>query len=147
MFQSLIYVSRSLLMMPSQSAEIDQIVAVSARRNAQLGIRGSLLFTERHFAQLLEGPRDAVEEVMLSIESDHRHEQVTVIERRPIDGYRFVGWSLSYWGDAGYVDAQIGKLLESRAADEVGDLYMLIQRMAQESRKAGSPIGRPSLQP
>ncbi len=84
---------------------------------------------------------------MLSIESDHRHEQVTVIERRPIDGYRFVGWSLSYWGDAGYVDAQIGKLLESKAADEVGDLYMLIQRMAQESRKAGSPIGRPSLQP
>lgn len=147
MFQSLMYVSRSLLNIPSQSTEIDQIVDVSARRNGELGIRGSLLFTERHFAQLIEGPRDAVEEVMLSIESDHRHEHVTVIERRPIATYRFAGWSLSYWGDAGYVDAQIERLLQNKAAEDVGDLYMLIQRLAQESRKAGGPIGRPSLQP
>ncbi|MGC6330002.1 BLUF domain-containing protein [Rhizorhabdus sp. FW153] len=144
MLQSLIYVSRSLLVLPVQCGEIKAIVAVSERRNAALGVRGSLLFTERHFAQLLEGPPSAVDAVMRSIEKDHRHEAVTVIETKPIDSYRFADWSLSYWGDAGYVDTQIGRLLDGEAGEEAADLYMLIQRMAQESRKAGGPIGRPS---
>lgn len=148
MLLSLVYVSRSLLILPDQAGEIDRIVDGSLSRNAKLEVRGALIFTERHFAQLLEGPEHAVDALMDSIGSDWRHEQVTVIDRRPIDAYRFPDWNLSYWGDAGYIDRQVARVMEkSRAlgrSEQGSDLFALIQRMAIESHREGKPIGRPS---
>lgn len=148
MYQSLIYVSRSRLILPVQAGEIDRIVAGSIERNARLGICGALIFTERHFAQLLEGPQASIDELMDDIMVDPRHEQVTVIERAAIDGYRFMNWSLAYWGDAGFIDQKIAHILEKadkiRRTDQTGDLFALIQRLAQERRKQDGPIGRPS---
>lgn len=148
MYQSLIYVSRSRLVLPAQAEEVDRIVAGSIERNAALAVRGALIFTERHFAQLLEGPGDSLDALMLSIERDWRHERVTVIERRAIDGYRFPDWSLAYWGDAGYMDNQVARVLEKVEAlgrsEQTGDLFILLQTMARESHRKRGPIGRPS---
>lgn len=148
MYVSLIYVSRSLLELPVQAGEIDHIVSGSIERNGRLGVRGALIFTERHFGQLLEGPAAAVDELMVSIGADRRHEQVTVIERRPIDGYRFPDWGLAYWGDATYMDLQVARLLEKADApsrsEQTADLFSLIQRLARESHRQQAPIGKPS---
>lgn len=148
MLFSLIYVSRSLVELPDQVEEIDKIVTGSIERNAKLNVRGALLFTEQHFAQLLEGPEPAIEELMASINRDPRHEQVTVIERRPIDSYRFADWGLAYWGDATYMDLRVARVLEksdaiSRSEHSLG-LYQLIQRLARESHRQQAPIGKPS---
>lgn len=148
MYQSLIYVSRSRLILPDQAGEIDRIVSGSIERNATLAVRGALIFTERHFAQILEGPEVSIDALMESIGRDLRHERVTVVERRPIDGYRFPDWSLAYWGDAGYMDNQVARILDKvealGKAPETSDLFALIQRLAQESHKQDGPIGRPS---
>lgn len=148
MYQSLIYVSRSRLIIPTQAAEIDRIVAGSIDRNAGLQVRGALIFTERHFAQLLEGPPAAIEELMVSIRRDERHESVTVIEDRPIDGYRFPDWSLAYWGDASYMDQHVARVLDKADAltrtQQTANLYELMQKLAQASQDQDGPIGRPS---
>ncbi|KKC23791.1 blue light sensor protein [Sphingomonas sp. SRS2] len=148
MFISLIYVSHSLIAREAQEAEIDSIVTGSVERNARLGVRGALLFTEQHFAQLLEGPETAVEEVMERIIEDPRHDQITIIERKPIDGYRFPDWSIVYWGNASYMDRKIATVLHKQdalnQAGQTAQLYELIQRMAQGSHDRDAPIGRPS---
>lgn len=148
MFRSLIYVSRSRLDLPSQAGEIDRIVSHSIARNTPLGVRGALIFTERHFAQILEGPPDALAGLMDRIQHDPRHEAVTVIENKPIDGYRFPDWSLAYWGDASYMDQHVARVLDK--ADELSrtqqtaNLYELLQKLSQASHDQDRPVGRPS---
>ena len=148
MLLSLIYISHSLIVSGVRDDEIENIVTCSTQRNARLGIRGALLFTEKHFAQLLEGPEAAIDELMTSIQRDKRHDQVTIIERRPVDGYRFSDWSLAYWGNASYMDRKIASILhKSDLVNKVGQtaqLFELIHRLAQESHDLKKPIGRPS---
>lgn len=148
MFRSLIYVSRSRLLLPSQAEEIDRIVSGSIERNSRLEVRGALIFTERHFAQILEGPAPAVDELMDSIGRDWRHEAVTVIEDKAIDGYRFPDWSLAYWGDAGYMDQHVARVLDKADAlsrsQQTANLFELMQKLAQASQDHDGPIGRPS---
>ena len=148
MYQSLIYVSRSCLRLPEQAAEIDRIVCGSTERNAILAVRGALIFTERHFAQILEGPEASIVELMRSIERDRRHEQVTVIESRRIPGYRFSDWSLCYWGDASYMDDQVARVLDKvKALGEPDDgprLLDLFQTLSRARRDQRGPIGKPS---
>jgi len=148
MYQSLIYVSQSLIDPPDRAREIDQIVAISQDRNAQLAVRGALIFTERHFAQILEGPEKAVDDLMVSINRDRRHQKVMVIERKPIDAYRFSDWSLAYWGAATYMDQQVARIVEKHdaleAMGQAADLYSLIHLLARESQKLRGPIGSPS---
>ena len=148
MFISLIYVSHGLIALSAQEREIDRIVEGSIDRNARLEVRGALLFTEQHFAQLLEGPEAAVDELMLSIARDDRHERVTVIERKPIDGYRFPDWGLAYWGNASYVDLKIAAILDKHDAaylnHQTNQIYDLMRLLAQERQDGGPPIGRRS---
>ncbi|KRB85405.1 blue light sensor protein [Sphingomonas sp. Root710] len=148
MFISLIYVSHSLIPTGSEQDEIESIVTASTERNGRLGVRGALLFTEVYFAQLLEGPETAVEEVMESIIQDPRHDQITIIERKPIDGYRFSDWGLAYWGNASYMDRKISTVLHKQdavnASGQTAQLFELIQRLSHESHDHEGPIGRPS---
>lgn len=148
MLMSLIYVSHSLIQPDARQEEIGNIVSESTERNARLGVRGALLFTEGHFAQLLEGPEATVDQVMASILKDPRHDQVSIIERKPIDGYRFPDWGLAYWGNASYMDRKIATVLQKQdAANRAGQtaqLFELIQRLAQESHEQNRPIGKPS---
>lgn len=145
---SLIYVSRSLIARCAQQEEIDSIVSGSMARNAQLAVRGALIYTERHFGQLLEGPEMAVDELMSSIAHDPRHDCVTIIERKPIDCYRFPNWGLAYWGTASYMDRRIATVLNKleapAMAEKTAELYKLMRMLAQESTKQRAPIGRPS---
>ena len=148
MFSSLIYVSRSVIPPAEHDVEMEAIVSGSIKRNAGLEVRGALIFTEQHFAQLLEGPEPAIDELMKSIERDRRHTHVTVIDRRPIDGYRFPDWALAYWGSASYMDEKIAAVL--RKVDQLtrngqtAQLYELIQLLAKESHSQQGPLGRPS---
>lgn len=97
---SLAYVSRSTL--SSGQSEIDaQIAAIlqSARRNNQrLKVTGALLFTEGSFAQVLEGPQAAVEEIFEAIECDLRHNRVTMLHFHAVEGRSFADWDMAYAG-------------------------------------------------
>ncbi|WP_168171507.1 BLUF domain-containing protein [Lacimicrobium sp. SS2-24] len=71
--------------------------------NPEKDITGRLLATDRHFVQVLEGPKDAVEALMNNIRQDSRHQNVRILSLRPADGRQFVHWSM---GVKSYLDAQ-----------------------------------------
>lgn len=99
---SLGYVSRGTLAgSPEEvAAEIAAILAAARRNNQRLGITGALLFSEGQFAQVLEGPQAAVEEIFESIECDSRHAGVTLLHFHPVAARSFAGWDMAYVGVA-----------------------------------------------
>lgn len=147
MFISLIYVSRRISDRLPPNAEIDEIIAGLTESNARLGVRGAMLLTRQHVAQVLEGPEAAIDRLIAGIGCGPLHGQVIVIERKPIDGYRFPDWCFAYWGDATYMDQKIGAVLEKQdALTRAGwttQLYDLMRRLAHESRDHRGPIGKP----
>ncbi|MGH1591417.1 BLUF domain-containing protein [Methylobacterium phyllosphaerae] len=67
---SLLYVSRRTC----SDDDVRNIVETSQSRNAQLHITGALVASRNRFAQILEGPRAGVDELMESIRRDPRDE-------------------------------------------------------------------------
>ncbi len=144
---SLMYVSRSRLSPRDHIVALSELVTTSQARNAALGITGALIFTQRHFAQLIEGPPAALDSLMESIARDVRHEHIRIVNTAIDKGRRFPRWSLAYWGSATFVDRLITPLLPGPdyAADQATALNRLDQAMVQFALQSGGgpPIGRP----
>lgn len=111
MLVSLLYVSASTLPAEGRERAIDEIVTISNARNAPLAVTGALISTPAHFAQILEGPEPAVDELMASILADSRHRAVDVIETGPLVQRWFPDWSLAHSGDSATLGAYIAPIL------------------------------------
>ena len=74
---------------------VDDIVALSAERNAAAGITGALVFTSRTFIQALEGPLEAVEATFERISCDLRHRRVRLLEASIATERAFANWSMA----------------------------------------------------
>lgn len=113
MVYALLYISRSRVNGLEGPATARRIVEVSRPRNAALDVTGALIFAESHFAQILEGPRPAVEELMQSILRDPRHHHVEILQEGFVPLRRFPRWSLAYSGPS----ILLGDLFMSRDQD------------------------------
>lgn len=87
----LFYVSRST----AEPRQVEEILAVSREANARIGLTGALLFTGGYFAQVLEGPVEAVDATMECIFRDARHADVRCLLRNPIARRRFAEWTMA----------------------------------------------------
>jgi hypothetical protein len=110
---SLLYVSRSLLRLPEEGGAVDAIVATARSRNRLLDVTGALVFTERQFAQYLEGPEAAVAELMDSIRADVRHTDLRVIFDKTLSGRRFPTWAMAYAGPSTFVAGHVLTVAEA----------------------------------
>jgi len=81
------------------TSEIQQILRSSRDNNARVGVTGALLYDAGTFAQALEGPLAAVEEVFERIQEDFRHSDVTVVENGPVATRLFGDWAMAMCGD------------------------------------------------
>lgn len=61
--------------------------------NVELGLTGILFFDGRHFGQVLEGRRDAVDNRWQVIQRDQRHTDLHVITQKDIARRNFSNWS------------------------------------------------------
>jgi hypothetical protein len=130
--------------LPEGLAELDKLVETSRARNADLAVTGALIFTERHFAQWLEGPRAAIDELMISINRDSRHRDIQVVKVADDVPRRLASWSLAYWGTATFVDRLI-VAVQPQAA--VAGLAMNVHRLEEAIyqfavRGGGRTLGR-----
>ena len=73
---------------------LHDIVEVARRRNAAAGVTGALLHGARRFAQVLEGPRDAVLDTFERIRHDPRHDEVRRLRLERIGARAFAGWAM-----------------------------------------------------
>ncbi len=81
-----IYRSRSLLSdgTDERGTGVIEILRVARRNNTQTGLTGVLLFDGTNFMQAIEGGIDHVEHVYAAIACDLRHEDLELIEFKPI---------------------------------------------------------------
>ncbi|CAA9533788.1 MAG: Sensors of blue-light using FAD [uncultured Sphingosinicella sp.] len=145
---SLLYVSRSTLRLPDEAGAVDAIVAASQSRNPQTGVTGALVFTEKQFAQYLEGPEESVRAVMDSIRCDPRHSDIQMIFDKPLHGRRFPTWAMAYAGPSTFVAGHVLTLAEaatpsrqSKAAERLISLmrqFVEAQLIEQRRKDSGA---------
>lgn len=92
MLRCVIYISRSRL--GPNPTGIAEIVAASSRRNAEAGVTGVLWADDRHFAQVIEGDPEAIEQTIGRIRSDARHADIEVLFDRQVSSSQFGQWSM-----------------------------------------------------
>jgi len=73
---------------------IEAILEESRRRNPALGITGVLCQSGDIFLQVLEGGRDAVNQLYNRIVRDPRHRDVVLLDYEEITERRFAAWTM-----------------------------------------------------
>ncbi len=80
-------------------AAIQDILQVSGRNNRKLDITGCLLFSGRHFGQVLEGIDSLVLPLVDRIAADPRHSNVVVLMDSQSREREYGDWSMGYLHD------------------------------------------------
>ncbi len=74
--------------------ELLRILTKARRTNPGMQATGLLLFHRRSFFQVLEGPRQRIDELYRRISGDPRHTQVTRLVHEPIADRSFRDWTM-----------------------------------------------------
>lgn len=90
--QALLYLSEATTRPRAET--VDAIVATARRVNPTLGLTGLLLWSDVRFAQILEGPDDALDLMYARLERDERHRDLVLLGRWSIVERLFSEWSM-----------------------------------------------------
>jgi hypothetical protein len=131
---SLVYFSRSTIQPDRVDAEVRSILDIARTKNPKCEVTGALLFSGGFFAQVLEGPLDAVQSTFERIRRDSRHIEVSVLSCKPITRRSFADWSMAYATPAGWLppSLEIGGILENPSCincDELGSEIVSVLQM------------------
>lgn len=129
---SLLYVSRSTIDSARAKTVVTNIVETARRVNPKMEITGALLFTEAHFAQILEGPTGAVDTLMKSIAADTRHREILIVDRLPVQSRSFDQWSMAYFGRVRFVERHITDLIEMPSSSDRSHSGKLLRKLMHE---------------
>jgi len=88
----LVYASSAVRDLTAEA--LAEVLQVSRRNNAAVGVTGVLLYAGGNVMQALEGPPEAVEATFERIRRDPRHRDVSVIYRGEADVRAFPDWSM-----------------------------------------------------
>jgi hypothetical protein len=112
--------------------ELDSILSSARRKNSVVGVTGALLYNAGCFAQVLEGPQDAVEDIFETIQMDNRHHEVAVIECGAVADRLFPEWSMAYAeGGADKCNAQVTEAFDSVFAGSPAASVQLLSLLRQ----------------
>lgn len=111
MYRRLAYVSRPQEDLPV--AQIPRIVALCRARNVRDDITGVLAFTGHDFAQLIEGPRNAMDHLWSRIRADGRHRDIAVLFDEAAEGRWCGDWRIGFSADPA-IRARIAALRNAR---------------------------------
>ena len=84
--------------------EIARIVSVCRARNAAANVCGVLLFTGLEFAQVIEGPSDAIATVRQKICADARHRDLVTLFDEHVPTMWFGDWRVGFPSDVATVN-------------------------------------------
>jgi len=134
----LVYVSTSLLSDDADTAwrQVADILDAWRRNNAVAEITGALLFSDTNFAQVLEGPRDAVERLYQTLNSDGRHKDLLLTE--PLVARQFPRWSMSYIDPSQSAAEAVALAAEGVDRSTHGDRVRRLLSLMSESLNRGA---------
>jgi len=111
-------------------SDLIEIVDAAIRLNAQNQITGILFFDQGHFGQILEGPRQAVEETWARIQSDRRHHSIELLGINLIQTRQFPKWSMKLF-DSQEFAAEFPKYADliAQAVDPTAETLRMMRSM------------------
>jgi len=90
--KAIIYASEAL--QSFDRAQLNELVGTAFLNNRKTGITGYISYSNGEFLQYLEGPENAVDKLMASIEADERHKIKKSLVLGKISQRRFGSWNL-----------------------------------------------------
>jgi hypothetical protein len=131
---ALFYISRNNVPETAHSEELAKILDVSLEYNRAHAITGALVSTPVHYAQILEGPRGAVGDLMRRIETDPRHRDISFLARETLPQRSFPRWSLAHVGSSRELESAIERMAnrasQGPSPGEVWSLWNLMSDLA-----------------
>lgn len=76
--------------------QIEAILKTSQTNNLRDGLTGVLLYNDRNFIQILEGPSESVDRTFKRIHKDPRHKEALKLHEGPITRRAFPDWQMGY---------------------------------------------------
>ena len=113
------------------SADVDDIISASHRHNTLAGITGILVLGSGVFFQWIEGPKEEVMSLVKLIETDRRHELMTVLSTdEEIRERIFPAWDMELVA-ADHIQEVLQDALETARDDRsVAALQLLRQKVS-----------------
>lgn len=109
------YISTATAAHEEAIRQLHDICARSGDRNARVGISGIATVHRGKFAQVLEGPEDAVRAVLRRIMGDPRHHSLTVLADGPLVARRYGGLPMTYRDPKAFITDQLDDILKQTA--------------------------------
>ena len=103
-----------------------EIVDHAAQKNEELEITGALYYDDGLFAQVLEGAKAPLYQLISTIEKDSRHQNLRCTQFRHINKRRFPDWSMHLFGQRALIDL----------APELKDVIFTLEGNPEWSTKA-----------
>ncbi|ADZ71238.1 BLUF domain-containing protein [Polymorphum gilvum] len=127
-------------------SEVTRIIDSARVNNARVGLTGCLIFTGRHFLQILEGAADDVEQVFGAIAHDPRHRRVTVLSLGSIETRQFPETWMGFADSSGLAAADLAAITAaidaSSHALDVREVKTILGVLAQTgNRRATADLG------
>tara|TARA_B100001093_G_scaffold280715_1_gene268129 strand:+ start:126 stop:596 length:471 start_codon:yes stop_codon:yes gene_type:complete len=116
------------------SADVDNIISASHHNNSLAGITGILVLGSGIFFQWIEGPKEEVMSLVKLIETDRRHELMTVLSTdEEIRERIFPSWDMELV-DADHIQEVLQDALETARDDRsIASLQLLLQKVSQNT--------------
>lgn len=81
---------------PFDEGRLRELLAQSRAANEHRGVTGMLLYRGGRFVQILEGPEQAVRDLLETIEADDRHTGIRVLIDEFVEHRNFADWTMGY---------------------------------------------------
>ena len=135
---NLVYCSRAT---PGvDDAAVAGIIAASRRHNPARGITGLLVFGSGVFFQWLEGPRDNVLELMATLKTDPRHDQVVSLsESEEVRERLFPEWDMELVTPGDIREVLLDALGSAANDSSAASLRQLLAQIDDSLSDAGGP--------
>lgn len=107
--KSALYLSKACT--PFDQSALVEMQNFAAEMNGQYGISGYLYFEKGHFIQYIEGPDDAIDQLISNLRGDSRHEVLQVVEESNLTERRFEEWAMRWLDHKSIAQIQMEHLL------------------------------------
>ncbi len=91
--RSILYVSHASVLF-DEAKDLQRILNSARRHNIMNKVTGCLVYHDRNFLQLIEGPDQAVRDTFARIKKDWRHNGVILMAEDEIEERTFSDWSM-----------------------------------------------------
>ena len=137
----LMYRSHDRIPEDRRKAEHGSLFTEARGNNKAKGITGALLLSRDWFVQTLEGDEAAVRTLFAVIESDPRHDSVSLLETGTVPARAFPRWSMARVSDAAddpdtYLIAHTDGISPATGRGSTPDQEIVLDRMRDAARSA-----------